>query len=103
MLTYIFTVMVKARHSWSSGLIDLQEVGYDFEAVPTARLRAMFDGTVDLATVYPLLVELTLGFTDTPLIIHQRHVELGLRKAGMTPDGLERLEAMLAGQAVNMD
>jgi hypothetical protein len=85
------------------GLIDVQEVGYDFEAVPTARLRAMFDVPVDLAAVYPLLVELTLGFTDTPLFIHQRLVELRLKKAGMTQDGLEQLEAMLAGQAVHVD
>jgi hypothetical protein len=77
------------------GLIDLIEAGYDYEAVPTARLRAMFGGPVDMAAVYPLLAELTLSYKNTLLFINQRHVELRLLRAGMTQDGLGQLEEML--------
>ena len=83
--------------------VGLQSRGYDFEVVPTDRLRAMFGGSIDLAAVYPLLVELTVSCKDSTVFINQRHVEWRLRQAGMTPDGLELLEAMLAGQAGRTD
>ena len=86
-----------------SGLIDLQEVGYDFEAVPTAKLRGMFHCPVDMAATYPLLVELSLCYKDTQLFVNQRHVEWGLKKAGISPEGLELLQAMLASQGGRAD
>jgi hypothetical protein len=74
------------------GLLKATERGTYVDAEPTDRLRWMFGGSVNLATVYPLLTELMASYQEGG---GDRHVEWKLKAAGMTDDGLEAFNEML--------
>jgi hypothetical protein len=80
---------------WQLGLLDVRETRDGCEVLPTEKLRSLFNGSFDMESVYPLLVEVVVYHTYRyePRLVDMWRVGQKLQSLGMMRDGLEWLNA----------